>query len=59
MRDLMTSDFLTIDENALAWQALNLMQKNSNQRVMMLPVVDGKRLVGLVHMHDIVQVGIS
>jgi len=59
MCDLMTSPFLAINKNLLAWQALAVMQKNPDKRVMMLPVLEGKQLVGLIHMHDIVQLGIS
>ena len=59
MSDLMTSNFISIDRNILAWQALRLMQKDPGKKVMMLPVLEGKKLAGLLHMHDIVSSGIS
>ena len=59
MSDLMTPNFISIDRNLLAWQALRLMQKDPGKKVMMLPVLEGKRLAGLLHMHDIVSSGIS
>lgn len=57
MSELMTSNFCSIHENLLASEALDLMQQK--RRVMMLPVLDKQRLIGLLHMHDIVQAGIS
>lgn len=59
MQELMTPNFFSINENLLAWEALTLMQQNPERRVMMLPVLEGRKLVGLLHMHDIIQAGIS
>ena len=59
IQDLMTSNFFSISENVLVTEALSIMQQNPNRRVMVMPILDSKRLVGLLHMHDIVQAGIS
>jgi len=56
---VMTTDFFSIKENLLAREALRIMQQNPTRRVMMLPVLDQEKLVGLLHMHDVVQAGIS
>jgi arabinose-5-phosphate isomerase len=58
MQDLMTPSFLSTSQEQLAWNALRLMERSS-RRVMMLPVIEEERLVGLIHMHDILQAGIS
>ena len=59
MQELMMPGFFSINENLLAWEALTLMQQNPERRVMMLPVLENQKLVGLLHMHDIIQAGIS
>lgn len=58
IRDLMTKDFFSIDQNLLAWEALGLMQQNPKRRVMVLPVLKRRELIGLLHMHDIIEAGI-
>lgn len=57
--DLMTRSAICIDANSLAWDAMKKMQKDPNKWVMVTPVTDGKRVVGLLRMHDIIQAGIS
>jgi arabinose-5-phosphate isomerase len=48
-----------IEPDILAWDAMKQMEENSQRRIMMLPVVDNERtLVGLIHLHDIIQSGI-
>jgi len=59
MRELMTPNFFSINQNLLAWEALSLMQQSPGKRVMMLPVLEKERLIGLLHMHDIIQAGIN
>ena len=59
IQDLMTSNFFSISENVLVTEALSIMQQNPSRRVMVMPILDSKKLVGLLHMHDIVQAGIS
>jgi arabinose-5-phosphate isomerase len=52
--ELMTTKFLSIDVEERVDTALNLMQ-NPDKRVQMLPVLDGRSLVGLIHLHDVVE----
>lgn len=59
MKDLMTADPKSVSVEALAWDALKMMEENQKQPVTVLPVLEGKVLVGLIKMHDIVQAGIS
>lgn len=59
MRELMTMNALTIEKSKLAWDALKIMQKDPKKFVMVLPVVENGKAVGLLRMHDIVQAGIS
>ncbi len=55
----MTLTALTIEKDALAWDALKIMQKDPKKFVMVLPVVEQQKVVGILHMHSIVQAGIS
>ncbi len=59
MRELMTVNALTIEKGKLAWEALKIMQKDPKKFVMVLPVVEKGKAVGILRMHDIVQAGIS
>ena len=46
----------TIDINALAAEALRLMEDNG---ITILPVVDSGKLVGVVHLHDLIRAGLA
>jgi arabinose-5-phosphate isomerase len=59
MQELMTISALTIEKSKLAWEALKVMQKDPKKFVMVLPVVEEGKVVGILRMHDIVQAGIS
>ena len=59
MEDLMTVKALTIEKGTLAWDALKIMQKDPKKLVMMLPVLDQGKAVGIVHMHEIIQAGLA
>jgi arabinose-5-phosphate isomerase len=59
IRELMTPTVLTIEQDKLAWDALKIMQRDPKQFVMVLPVLDKSKVVGILRMHDIVQAGIS
>lgn len=55
---LMTASPLSIDQDELAWDALKVMQRDPKKYVMVLPVLDKKKVVGILHMHALVQSGI-
>lgn len=59
VKDLMTRPAMTIERSRLAWEALRIMQKDPKQFVMILPVLEEGKVVGILRMHDIVQAGIS
>lgn len=54
IKDLMTRQFSYVDVNERVDTALNLMQ-NPDKRIQMLPVLDDGLLVGLIHLHDVVE----
>ncbi len=54
----MTQTPKAIDQEALAWDALRLMEADQKHPVMVLPVLDQERVVGLIKMHDIIQAGL-
>lgn len=57
-RDIMTSEPTVVRLNALAIDALDLME-NRRSQISVLPVVDGEsRCVGIVRLHDLVRSGI-
>lgn len=59
INNLMTSSPRWIAPQALAWQALQLMEAIPQKEITVLPVLDdNKRVLGLIKMHDILQSGI-
>jgi arabinose-5-phosphate isomerase len=57
--ELMSTDFLSIDKEATATEALAIMEKkNPTKKVMMLPVLEERKLLGLIRLHDIVSIGL-
>jgi arabinose-5-phosphate isomerase len=59
LEELMTRSALAISKDALAWDAMKLMQKDPKKWIMVLPVLEEGRLVGLLRMHDIIHAGIA
>ncbi|MBS0615649.1 MAG: KpsF/GutQ family sugar-phosphate isomerase [Verrucomicrobia bacterium] len=57
--DLMTHSALFTQQGVRAVDAVKLMQKDPKRWIMMLPVLDQKKVVGLLRMHDIVHAGLS
>jgi arabinose-5-phosphate isomerase len=56
--DLMTADPICINENRLAIEAFDLMENRPSQ-ISVLPVVDdGKKVVGIIRLHDLVKAGL-
>jgi arabinose-5-phosphate isomerase len=54
---VMTSEPVTIDPDAMAYEALRVMEHRSSQ-IAVLPVVEGGRCIGLVRLHDLVRIGL-
>ena len=52
----MTTNCRSIDGDSLAVEALNLMQEHA---ITVLPVVQDKRVTGIIHMHDLLRAGIA
>lgn len=59
MRECMTKNPLTIKAHELALKALEEMEKDASRLITVLPVVQEQQVVGLIRMHDILQVGLS
>jgi arabinose-5-phosphate isomerase len=53
--DIMTKNPKTIEKDAFAVKALHLMQENN---ITQLAVVDGQKIAGFVHLHDLLKEGI-
>lgn len=59
IQELMTANPHSIDPDLLAWEAMKAMEANYQQRMMVMPVVDKQsKVVGLLHIHDIIQTGL-
>lgn len=58
MENLMTKTFLSIPKTYYVHEALSLMQSDSKKWVMVLPVTDKDKLIGLVRMHDAVHLNL-
>jgi arabinose-5-phosphate isomerase len=59
IEELMNRSAISVQSSDLAWDALKLMQKDPKKWVMMMPVLDNDKVVGLLHMHDIIHAGIG
>lgn len=53
--DIMTRDFTEVDENIMAIEALDVMENRASQ-ISVLPVMSNGHLVGLVRVHDLLNV---
>jgi arabinose-5-phosphate isomerase len=59
MDEVMNSRPSSILPEVLAWEAMKRMEADDQRRIMMLPVVDSEsRVLGLLHLHDIIQSGL-
>ena len=52
IKDLMTKSFITINSNSLAVDAAKIMEKN---KIFTLVVIENKKYVGVVSMHDLIE----
>ena len=59
IEELMTRSPISIQSDVLAWDALKLMQRDPKRWIMVLPVIEEEKVVGLVRMHDIIHTGIA
>jgi arabinose-5-phosphate isomerase len=55
--DVMTSEPVVIPPDAMAYEALQLMENRPSQ-IAVLPVVESGRCLGLVRLHDLVRIGL-
>ena len=53
----MTAEPVVVDPEAMAYEALKLMEDRPSQ-IAVLPVVEDGRAVGLVRLHDLVRIGL-
>lgn len=59
IKDVMNPKPSFIGPEVLAWEAMKRMEADYQRRIMMLPVLDAEsKLLGLLHMHDIIQSGL-
>jgi arabinose-5-phosphate isomerase len=59
IEELMTRSPISTKSDVLAWDALKLMQKDPKRWIMVLPVIEDEKVVGLIRMHDIIHTGIA
>ena len=59
LESLMTRSPKTVNQNQMALDAVRLMEEDPGRLITVLPVLDGHKLVGLIRMHDIVQLGLN
>ncbi len=59
MIDLMQSSFTTVSKETLCYEALLLMERDPSKKIYFLPVLEDKKLVGLICMHDLVALEIK
>lgn len=57
--DFMTRSPISLKKNILAWDALKMMQSDPKKWVMVCPVLEGDKIVGVIRMHDIIQAGLT
>lgn len=57
MSELMTKTPRFIQANALAHEALSLMESDQKHPIMILPVLEKEQVVGIIKMHDLIQSG--
>ncbi len=56
---LMTSSAISVSSGMLVWDAMKSMQQDPKKWVMVTPVLDQGKVVGILRMHDIIQAGIG
>jgi arabinose-5-phosphate isomerase len=59
MEKLMTHSAISVSKQCLAWEAMQIMQADPKKWIMMCPVLEGERVVGIIRMHDIIHSGLA
>ncbi len=59
VQELMTASPRFISPGLSAWDAMRKMEENPSRLITVLPVVENRRVVGLLRMHDVLQAGLS
>jgi arabinose-5-phosphate isomerase len=59
VKDLMTPSPKSTTKKTLAWQAMKQMEEDPKKLITILPVVEEKKVVGVIRLHDILQAGLS
>lgn len=58
LESVMTKKPRSVHPDLLAWDAAKVMEEDQLRPIMILPVIEGDKLVGLIKMHDIIQSGL-
>lgn len=58
LQSLMIARPKAIEAEALAWEAMKLMEEDHKKPVMVLPVLEKERVIGLITLHAIIQAGL-
>lgn len=59
MEVIMSANPRSISSGLMAWDAMQLMESDYKRRITALPVIDDDgKAVGLIHLHDIIQIGL-
>jgi arabinose-5-phosphate isomerase len=59
MESLMTPSATVVEKTLLAWEAIQIMQRDPKKWIMVCPVVEAQKIVGIIRMHDIIHSGIA
>ena len=59
MKDLMINNPRSIGKEALVMEAIKEMEKDPKKLINVLPVVENKKIIGIIRMHDIIQEGLK
>lgn len=59
MERLMQSCKVNLSKDILAWEAVKILQQDPSRWVMVAPVLEDEKIVGILRMHDVVHAGLS
>ena len=58
MGELMTPSCIATEKGKRILEALSLMQQDKKKWVNVIPVIESSRVIGLIRMHDLIQIGV-